>query len=120
MANELALTATLAFAKNSAAVSAALSGSVDVAGDNFMHHVQEIGFAAEEAIDLGDVVAGGYFMAVNRDSAQNIAIRPDTAETDLISLGPGQFCLFPMDSGATPYAQSTVTNNLLEYWVFDV
>ena len=119
MSNELALTATLRYAKDEAAISVSLSDSIDVSGSNFIHHSQLVG-TSEELLYLGDVTqSGGYFVAINRDPTNEIRIRPDTTLQALARLKPSEFCVFRMEASATPYVIAVTASCLLEYWLFE-
>lgn len=119
MANELALTASMVYTKFSTSESASFSGSVDVTDNNFIHHVQNVGFASDEELVLGDVTVGGYFIGVNRDGSNFIQIFGQTGDTALAQLLPGDFCMFRVDPGATVFVQADTASCLLEYWLFE-
>jgi hypothetical protein len=119
MSNELALTASMVYTKFSTSESASFSGSVDVVGNNFIHHVQNVGFASDEALELGDVTVGGYLVAVNRDGTNFVQIFGATGETALVQLLPGDFCQFRVDPGATVFVQADTDAVLLEYWLYE-
>ena len=116
MANEATIRASLTFEKGGTSVTLSL-GPIDrdVAGTEHMWQRQSIGFAAEEAIYLGDVAAGGYFCAINRDATNYVDIRANTGVADLVKLLPGDFCLFRLASDAVPYAQANTAAVPLEY-----
>ena len=102
MADELTLRASLSFVKGSKAAALALAlTTFDVAGGNYMSNVQNVGFAAEEALVLGDVGAGGYLIGINRDTTNFMEIRPATGVADLIQLKPGDVCMFRLATTAT-------------------
>jgi len=90
----------------------------DVTGDKFTHAVQEIG-VAEEAIDLGDVAAGGYSFWWNHDATNFVEIRADTGETDLIKLKAGEIAVFRLSGDSTPYAIADTGACELEYVILE-
>ena len=120
MANELTIRANLSFEKGGS-LAELLLGPIDrdVAGTNFVRNRQIVGFAAEEALLLGDVAAGGYLIAINRDATNYVEIRPGSGVADLVKLLPGDFCMFRLASGATPYVQANTAAVELEYLVVD-
>lgn len=117
MANEITLNIKLRFNKSNTdfTFAPAVDMGIDVTGTNFIHNRQTIG-TSEEVLDLGDAGTGGYFVAINRDTTNNIMLRVGTAETDFIMLLPGEPCCFRLDDGEiTPYAIAATANCELEY-----
>jgi hypothetical protein len=120
MANELTIRASLSFEKDGTSVQLALGPTnFDVAGKNHLWNRQNVGFAAEEALLLGDVAAGGYLIAKNRDATNYVEIRPNTGVADLVRLKPGDFCIFRLADDAVPYVQANTAAVELEYIVVD-
>ena len=121
MASELTIRATLSFEKGSTTESLALGPLLrDVAGTNLLHNRQSIGFAAEEAVLVGDVASGGYILAINRDATNYVKLRAGSGLTDLIRLKAGDFCLFRLDNAATLYAIADTAAVELEYAIVDL
>lgn len=95
------------------------SVDVDVSGENFLHNRQTIG-TSEEALLLGDVAAGGWFFAVNRDDTNYVELRAATGAQALAKLKPGEPCAFRLSAGATaPFAIADTAAVELEYWVLE-
>lgn len=121
MANEITLSINITFAKGGSEESfrAADAMKIDVTGSRFMHNRQEIG-TSEEAIDIGDVSTGGYFVAVNRDVTNFVEIRSGTGTTDVVKLKAGEACAFRMsaDSNA-PFALADTAPVELEYLLIE-
>lgn len=88
-----------------------------VTGDKFTHIIQEIG-TAEEAIDLGDVSAGGYSFWWNHDSTNFVTIRPGTGADDLVKIGAGEVALFRLAASA-PYAIADTAACEVEYVILE-
>lgn len=106
MANELTITASLAFAKgNVASTSRAVSNlTVDVSGSAYAAIVQNVG-TSEEQLDFGAVTTPGYCLIKNLDSTNYVEIRAGTGVADLIKISPGKSCLFPFAADCTaPFA----------------
>lgn len=120
MANEATVTASLDFLKgNVAIVSRAVTAlKVTVAGAKYTQIVQEIGFAAEEAIDLGDVGTPGLCWMKNLDGTNFLEVRPATAVADMIKMKAGEPALFRMAATA-PFAQADTGNVNLEMLLLD-
>lgn len=80
---------------------------------------QSIG-TVEEAINLGEVGAPGWFMAINRDATNYVEIKVGTGASIFAKLKPGEFCLLRLGSAAqAPYAIADTAACQLEYIVFD-
>lgn len=106
MANELTISASLKFSKSGREANASKGGlQIDVTGDKFIRHVQEIGTSEEAIVMSADVPAGGYMYLENLDSTNYVEIRPATGTADLVRLNAGEIALFRLTSTATaPYA----------------
>lgn len=116
MANEITLTAKLLYAKGGTSVSLGVEGlAITVSGSRFIHHRQQIG-TTEEALDLGDLATGGYFVGVNRDTTNFVEIRSGTGATDLVRLNAGEACAFRMSGDASaPFAIANTAAVELEF-----
>ena len=88
-----------------------------VTGDRFIHNIQEIG-VADEAIELGDIAAGGFSFWWNHDTTNFVEIRAATAETDLIKIGAGELAVFRLIAAA-PYAIADTDAVELEYVILE-
>lgn len=107
MANEIQMTAKITFDKGLVVGVGRdeTDVNVDVAGTRYTQIVQEIGFAAEELISLGDVPSAslGYCHMKNLDATNFVQIRPATGVADMCKLKAGESCLFRWMTGITPY-----------------
>lgn len=83
--------------------------------------VQIIGFAADEVISYGDLVAPRWSWFRNVSTANNITLGPTSggAIVPLITLLPGEACCFPIAASAVLRGQSTVTNNKLDRLILE-
>ncbi len=76
-----------------------------VTGTQYMDNVQSVGFAAEEAILLGDVASGGYCFFQNMDATNFVSLRAGTGATNFVKLLAGEWACFRLSADATaPYA----------------
>lgn len=76
--------------------------SVTMTGNRILHHRQSVGFAAEEALVLGEVPAGGLCLIINRDATNYVQVRRATGQTAMLRIPAGEFALFRFDAaGAT-------------------
>jgi hypothetical protein len=117
---DLDLTVKLEYDDNNTEITVDLGTlEISVAGTNSLHHRQTVG-TSEEAITLGDVAAGGYVLAVNRDATNYVKLRPGTGIADLIRIGPGECALFRLDDDATaPYAIADTGSCEVEFVLID-
>ena len=108
MADELTVGGlTIAFAKTGSPSINLTAGTltIDVSGAQVMDNVQAIGFAAEEAILMGDVAAGGIWFVQNLDATNFVELRSGTGATDFIKLLAGEWAIFRTSADASaPYA----------------
>ena len=121
MAGELGASVSFTYAKGSSAAEMR-SGllKIDVAGTNFIHHRQTIGFAAEEALVLGEVATLGWAVFINRDATNFVEIRPATGAVDLIKLKPLEVAAFRFADGVTaPFAQANTADCEVEYIILE-
>ena len=122
MASEITVLAALSFRKGGV-ISGIDPGPITVTmtGTKSLRGVQSIGFAAEEAIVIGEVPAGGYIIIRNLDATNYVRIRPLAGTTPLIRLTPARpVCVFPLDASATaPTAQADTAAVLIEYLVLE-
>lgn len=117
MAAELIVTISFKYEKDGSKLSESLSKTVDVAGKQLVHHRQSVGTAAE-ALDLGEVTAGGYCLAINRDPTNFVEIRPTSTAVDTIRLKAGELACFRLSADATaPNAIADTAAVQLEYWL---
>lgn len=120
MANELILSLTARFRKSGSDVAIPpMSSKVDVTGTLVQHHRQSIG-TSEEALDLGALSTGGWFIGKNHDATNFVEIRPGTGLTDTVKLKAGEFCAFRISGDASaPFAIADTGACELEYWLFE-
>lgn len=116
MANELTLSASVAYADNEGA-DESLSVSdllATVSAKRYTKLKQNVG-TAEEAVVLGEVTAPGWAMFINRDSSNFINLKVATSGAVFAKLKPGEFALLRLGSGAqTPFAQADTAACQLE------
>jgi len=109
MSNEITLSVSVEYADSEGAdVSLAIAELLaSVATKKFMKFKQNIGFAAEEAIVLGEVTAPGWAIFINRDETNFIKLLTGTGGVIFAKLKPGEPAVLRLGSGAqAPYAQA--------------
>lgn len=119
MADELTISASLAFLKGSFADDLSVSGlQFTVSGTKFIHNIQSVGFAAEEAILLGDVATPGFAIFINRDATNFVTIRGATGLAGTIKLKAGEPAMFRF-SGTAPFIIADTAACNVEYLIIE-
>ena len=121
MANELKITTQLRLSKGSVSlIIGTASHYVDVSGDHSIHRTQEVGFAAAEALDIGEITTVGYCWFRNLDADNFVEIGyDDSGFKNLIKLKAGEQC-GPVRLGQdAPYAQADTAAVDLEYVIIE-
>lgn len=122
MAAELTLQIKASFVKGGTTITFpgdedSQSITITVSGSRFIQMRQSVG-TSEEALDLGDIATGGYFVAVNRDSTNYVELRSGTGATDFIRLNAGEVCAFRISGDASaPFAIANTAAVELEYFL---
>lgn len=121
MSDELTLRAALEFTKGTVTKGLSINPTTfDVAGSLGIENIQSIGFATDEAVNVGDIAAGGYFMIRNLDATNFVELRPGTGLADLIQLKPGDFCIFRLATDAALWAQADTAAAKIEVVAIDL
>ncbi len=91
----------------------------DCSGTKCIKNVQSIGFAAEEAIVLGECTAPGWGLFINLDNTNFITLRVATGVTTGIELeAKGGFALLKLGSTTTaPFAIADTAACRLSYMI---
>lgn len=121
MANEITVAAELRFSKGGAQDGLSLGpATFTLTGTRYQKGRQSIGFAAEEVLTLGEVVAGGWCMVRNLDATNYVSIRAVAAATPLVRINAGEIALFRLHQSATaPTAQANTAAVEIEYLVLE-
>ena len=124
MAAELSLSGlTIAFTKTGMPSVSFTAGTITptVTGTQLMDNVQSVGFAAEEAILMGDVAGGGYCFIQNMDTANFVSLRQGTGATAFIKLLAGEWAIFRMHADTTaPFAIADTAAVNVRFLRFDL
>jgi len=115
MADEITVSALLEFSKGGLEVK--LNSGVlrlDVSGTKFIHNVQNVGFAAAEALDLGDMTSPGMCLMINRDTTNYVSVRAGAAGANTVQILAGEAALF-RHASATPFVQADTAAVNIEY-----
>lgn len=104
MANEIKMTAKITFDKGLVVgVGRNVTDKlIDVTGTRYTQVVQSVGFAAEEALEMGDVGAtnAGYCHLKNLDATNFVTFGPIAADVHMGRLNAGESCLFRLNKAA--------------------
>ena len=117
MANEIQVSCYLSCNKAtvmSAPVWKALTNLFTMSG-NYIEQGSFTVTTSATAIPLGSVATPGYFFAYNTDATNYVQLMNGSGGTVAIRLTAGQFCIFPWDNSATPYAIANTASCILEY-----
>lgn len=115
MADEIKVRAELSVVKGSVWEGLAVRDLlVTQTGTNVIRNVQAVG-TAEEAIQLGDAGAGGWFMAVNRGPTNYVELRASSGQVAFAKLLVNESCgPFRLGASAVPTAQANTAGIDLE------
>src|SRR3989442_1578740 len=123
MANELTATVSVTFNADDDPTPDVDALDITMSGRRVFKGRQSIGFAAEEAIQLGGVSGAtlGVMVAKNLDSTNYLEIRSGTgAANDIIKLKPGECWAWRWGSDVTaPFAIANTGACLLSYKIFE-
>jgi len=120
MADELTAQAFLSYTKNGVTFPLSIpSDTFDVAGTALIAGRPSIGFAAHEALAMGEVASAGWAYFKNCDATNFVQIGFDDtgAFVSFITLYPGQWAVCPLGVNA-PYAQADTAAVILDYVIF--
>ena len=124
MAAELSLSGlTIVFVKTAVPSVSFTAGTITpaVAGTQIMDNVQAVGFAAEEAILMGDVAGGGYCFVQNMDATNFVSLRQATGAGNFIKLLAGEWAIFRMHADTTaPFAIADTAAVNVRFLRFDL
>lgn len=95
MADEATVTTSLQFAKGSVDLTLSdVASTFDVTGTRYVRGVQDVGHAAEEALDMGDITDPGWCYMRNLDDTNYVEVFGATGETALIRINAGEHVCF--------------------------
>jgi hypothetical protein len=120
MADELMIQTRILFEKGDVKVSQGPTTLVlDVAGTDAIRATQEIGFAAAEAINKGEITTPGYMWVRNLDPTNFVEIGyDDTGFKNVVKLKAGEEALFRL-AQTTPQAQADTAAVRIEYIIIE-
>ena len=115
MANEISISIEFSYSKNGE-IQKDESFLVTVSGDSYIHGVQDIGFATEEAVVTpADIGTAGWCVVKNLDDTNYITLGA-TGSLNL-KLLPGETAIFRLN--AALYAQANTAACALEYIIIE-
>jgi len=123
MADEITITTRLSYTNGSRSISwSPASASVDQTGTDFTWKTQLIGFAAAEAIVLGEVSTGegAVMMIQNLDATNFVTVGyDDSGLKGFVKLMPGDPPFIFRCSQAAPYAQADTGDCQIQYAIIE-
>ncbi len=122
MADEITVSTSLSVENGNYSFQRLITGlTFDQSAKGGQGGIQNIGFAADEAIDVGDVTTVGWCIFRNLDDTNFVEVGIEVAATfePMIRIEPGETALFRLsqDAGATLYAQADTAAVDLEYYL---
>lgn len=115
MASEITVKAALSAGKGSTSVALSIGPTqFTLTGTKMLKNRQSIG-TTEEALEMGEIASGGWFLCVNRDATNYVQIQAGSGALAMVRLKAGEFCLLRFDSGATPYLKANTAACEVEY-----
>lgn len=121
MANEITIDCAFVFEKGVVRITGPELGeiNIDVAGSEFVHHIQSIG-TSEEAIYMGaDIGTPGLAIFKNLDTTNYVSIRRATGEGAFMRIYPGKYAIIPYLAATAPYAIADTAACRLEYLIVE-
>jgi hypothetical protein len=120
MANEISLTASLSCFK-SAIMGTAIGRSItnllrNMSGSNYIQDTVVVPTSAT-VVALGGVTNPHWSFWLNLDPINYIQLQNGVSGAVLVRLLAGDFAMFPLDQGATPYAISNTGACQMEYLI---
>lgn len=98
--------------------------TISLATAKLQHTKQSVGFAAEEAVQLGDIVSRGLLILVNRDPTNYIEVKVATSGAIFAKLFPKgstagiNWCALHLGSGAqSPFVIANVASCEMEIFL---
>ena len=119
MANEITISASLAFSKGG--IGSSLSDSAlqfDVSGTDYMQGTQGVLHTDQEALDLGHITTPGYCYMKNTDSTNYVEIFGVEDEGATLKLKAGEVALFRFGATA-PFLQADTAAVQIDYLLIE-
>ncbi len=116
MANELTVSASLAFSKGGITAGLSKNGlQITITGTKKLENVQNIG-TSEEALQLGDLGSSAdcWLLIINRDATNYVSLRRATGEGNMTKLKAGEMALMRLEAAA-PFAIANTGACNVEY-----
>ena len=123
MANELSLSCSLAYNKNSVFISETITTLLVTVTGNGVNSLNSFtATTSAVAIPLGSSTsAGGWIFIQNLDPSNYVKVLTATGGTVFARLLPGEFCLFRFDNSVTaPAVQANTASCNIKFCLFDL
>lgn len=120
MANEISLSFELRFAKGAARDGMPFGPATFTLTGTLHSHKQQVVGTTAEALDLGEITAGGFLAIKNLDATNYVQVRGAAGQTPLARLRAGEGCVFRLDNAATaPTVQANTAAVTIEYLLLE-
>ncbi len=96
------------------------SAQFTMTGTVYVQGAISVGFAAEEAIPVGEVTSPHWAFFHNKDATNFISLRPGSGAANAIRLKAGEYALVPLNPAVVWYAIADTAACKMEYLIFDV
>jgi hypothetical protein len=117
--NELSITTSMGFIKGDYSQSFSGIFSLTVSGTKYIKNVQNIGFASNELLDVGDLTTPSFMLAINRDATNYVELFAQIGDTvPFAKLKAGEPCLVRLGCSA-PVAKANTAAINLEYLIIE-
>ena len=101
MADEITITASLAFTKGGVGSTLADAGlTFDVSGTDYMQGSQQVPITTAVALNIGGLTALGYLYIKNTDSTNFMTIEGVQNDTPTVKLKAGEVAMFRLNGNA--------------------
>ena len=115
MADELTVTAGLAYSNGGVSLSKSATDLVTVSANYVVHQIHTV-TTIGEALPLGSVTTPGYCLIKNTDAA-NFILVGNSGDTPVIRVEAGELAVFRFSQAITPAAIADTANVAIEYYL---
>lgn len=119
MANEITITASLAFSKGGVGGTLDDAGlTFDVSGTDYKQGTQQVPITTSEALGKGSITTCGYCYIKNTDSTNFMTVEGTDGDTATIKIKAGEVALFRFNS-STPHVVADTAIVQIDYLLIE-
>lgn len=120
MAQEITIRASLSVSKGGASSEMIVAPlALNMSGNRFIRHVQNVGFASEEAVQKGELGTLGFGLFKNLDATNFVELRLATGVTPGLKIKAGESILVRFNGGNSPFLIADTAGCLVEYLIVE-